>query len=234
MEEFFARVWTNLIGRTEGPMHVAPPASTAGLFIFAIRSGLGDARENKPPFLLSQTFNLDRYQLRRQAWKDIGKLLIAATILDMVYQVIALHWIYPCEAVMSSDPSGNAPVKLDTGTKLAYERTFPAYERTAMAWVRTTLTFITFGFTISKFFEYMRERNGAHATVLPSIGRDSHDCLGTDFHGYSDGLSRTGCAGATQTESRCASFSNRSDGHFDFFLGISAMLGASLKWHKVS
>lgn len=173
MEEFFARVWTNLIGRTEGPMHVAPPASTAGLFIFAIRSGLGDARENKPPFLLSQTFNLDRYQLRRQAWKDIGKLLIAATILDMVYQVIALHWIYPGEAVMSSDPSqGNAPVKLDTGTKLAYERTFPAYERTAMAWVRTTLTFITFGFTISKFFEYMRERNGAHAAVFgpPSVG----------------------------------------------------------------
>jgi putative membrane protein len=46
-----------------------------------------------------------------------------------------------------------APV-LDTGTKLAVDRTRLAYERTMMAWVRTGLSLISFGFTVYKFFDY--------------------------------------------------------------------------------
>jgi len=47
------------------------------------------------------------------------------------------------------------PVKpLDTGTRLAVDRTRLAYERTLMAWVRTATSLISFGFTIYKFFEF--------------------------------------------------------------------------------
>jgi putative membrane protein len=42
---------------------------------------------------------------------------------------------------------------LDTGTKLAVERTWLAHERTMMAWVRTAASLISFGFTIYKFFQ---------------------------------------------------------------------------------
>lgn len=42
---------------------------------------------------------------------------------------------------------------LDTGTKLAVERTRLAHERTMMAWLRTAASLISFGFTIYKFFE---------------------------------------------------------------------------------
>jgi putative membrane protein len=42
---------------------------------------------------------------------------------------------------------------LDTGTRLAVERTRLAYERTLMAWVRTAASLISFGFTIYKFFQ---------------------------------------------------------------------------------
>ena len=42
---------------------------------------------------------------------------------------------------------------LDTGTRLAVDRTRLAYERTMMAWVRTATSLISFGFTIYKFFE---------------------------------------------------------------------------------
>jgi putative membrane protein len=42
---------------------------------------------------------------------------------------------------------------IDTGTKLAVDRTRLAYERTMMAWVRTAASLISFGFTIYKFFE---------------------------------------------------------------------------------
>jgi putative membrane protein len=42
---------------------------------------------------------------------------------------------------------------LDTGTRLALDRTRLAYERTMMAWVRTATSLISFGFTIYKFFQ---------------------------------------------------------------------------------
>jgi putative membrane protein len=42
---------------------------------------------------------------------------------------------------------------LDTGTRLAVDRTRLAYERTMMAWIRTAASLISFGFTIYKFFQ---------------------------------------------------------------------------------
>ena len=45
---------------------------------------------------------------------------------------------------------------LPDATKLAVERTRLAYERTLMAWVRTSTSLISFGFTIYKFFQYLR------------------------------------------------------------------------------
>jgi putative membrane protein len=42
-------------------------------------------------------------------------------------------------------------------TKLALDRTRLAYERTLMAWVRTATSLISFGFTIYKFFQYLRD-----------------------------------------------------------------------------
>jgi putative membrane protein len=40
-----------------------------------------------------------------------------------------------------------------TNNQLAADRTWMAQERTLMAWVRTATSMISFGFTISKFFE---------------------------------------------------------------------------------
>ena len=44
-------------------------------------------------------------------------------------------------------------VALDSGTKLAVDRTWLAHERTMLAWVRTAASLISFGFTIYKFFQ---------------------------------------------------------------------------------
>jgi putative membrane protein len=50
---------------------------------------------------------------------------------------------------------------LPASTKLAVERTRLAHERTLMAWVRTAASLISFGFTIYKFFEYLRAQQQA-------------------------------------------------------------------------
>ena len=40
---------------------------------------------------------------------------------------------------------------------LGYQRTRLAADRTLMAWIRTSVSMISFGFTIYKFFMYLRE-----------------------------------------------------------------------------
>jgi putative membrane protein len=50
-------------------------------------------------------------------------------------------------------------VSAETSTLLATDRTRLAHDRTLMAWVRTSTSLISFGFTIYKFFQYLREQN---------------------------------------------------------------------------
>jgi putative membrane protein len=52
--------------------------------------------------------------------------------------------------------SDERTVKADTSTRLAVTRTMVALDRTLMAWIRTSVSLISFGFTIYKFFQYLR------------------------------------------------------------------------------
>lgn len=58
-------------------------------------------------------------------------------------------------------------------TELGYGRTLLALERTLMAWIRTDLSLITFGFTLYKFLETMRQTSGGtaeHGSAPRNIG----------------------------------------------------------------
>lgn len=59
-----------------------------------------------------------------------------------------------------ADQTARGAPGLDLSTKLAFERTRVAYERTMLAWVRTATSLITFGFSVYKFFQILREENG--------------------------------------------------------------------------
>jgi len=69
---------------------------------------------------------------------------------------------YPRGAPMTALPKQD----LSTSTNLAIERTRLAHERTLMAWVRTAISLISFGFTIYKFFQYLRDSQSAPATGI--------------------------------------------------------------------
>jgi putative membrane protein len=45
-----------------------------------------------------------------------------------------------------------------TSTDLAVDRTRLAHDRTLMAWIRTAASLISFGFTIYKFFQYLKDK----------------------------------------------------------------------------
>lgn len=57
---------------------------------------------------------------------------------------------------------------LDSGTRLAIDRTYLAHERTLMAWIRTAASLVTFGFTIYKFFQFeLKDRPGEEHFIGP-------------------------------------------------------------------
>ena len=97
----FSHIWEGLISRTTGPLKFRFVLQPSVSVVLAIRSGLQDWRERKPPFFWE--FVEDpacRRELVREGWKSVGKLFIFAVVLDCIYQVIELHWIYPVDAFL--------------------------------------------------------------------------------------------------------------------------------------
>lgn len=69
--------------------------------IFAIRAGWKDAQQGRPAFFWTVVGDsTQRRSLLRELWKDVGKLFLVAVALDVVYQIIVLHWIYPIQTLI--------------------------------------------------------------------------------------------------------------------------------------
>jgi len=101
MEDFFTRVWTDLIGRIEGPMKFRLIFQPLTACLLAIRAGLGDAKEGRTPFLWALIFRPgERSGLLSQAWKDTSRVFALAVLIDVVYQVWVLRMVYPGEAII--------------------------------------------------------------------------------------------------------------------------------------
>jgi hypothetical protein len=101
MDEIFARMWDDLTGRVTGPMKFRLILQPVMAIIFATRAAMKDAREGQSPFLWAMFANpAERQRLLQSGWKDVGKVFIIAILIDAVYQVIALRWLYPAELVI--------------------------------------------------------------------------------------------------------------------------------------
>ncbi|MCE5324351.1 DUF202 domain-containing protein [bacterium] len=75
---------------------------------------------------------------------------------------------------MSETPENNeanADHLAQERTDLALQRTVIAADRTLMAWIRTSISLIGFGFTIFKFFDYLRQAEGFHYTMRAQAPR---------------------------------------------------------------
>ena len=95
------RMLDNFVGRVSGPMKLRLILQPLMATIFAIRSGLADARTGKAPYFWSiVTHPASRRTLLQQGWKDVGKIFVMAVLMDVVYQLIALRWVYPGEALL--------------------------------------------------------------------------------------------------------------------------------------
>ena len=69
--------------------------------IYAILSGLKDAKAGKSPYFWSLvTDPAQRADMIKDGWKSVGKVFVLAVVLDVVYQIIVLRFVYPGEAII--------------------------------------------------------------------------------------------------------------------------------------
>lgn len=69
--------------------------------LLAIRAGLKDAREGRPPYLWTILKDPEaRTGLIREGWKATARVFVLAVIMDIIYQLIVQRWIYPSEVVI--------------------------------------------------------------------------------------------------------------------------------------
>jgi len=130
-QELLGRVWEMLIGRVDGPFHFRLLLQPTAAAILAIRAGLRDARNNRPPFVFWAIFtNRDaRHDLRRQGWTDVGKVFIVAIVLDVIYDIVVYRWVYPGQALIVAVVLAFVPYLLIRGPATRVARRFIVHHR---------------------------------------------------------------------------------------------------------
>lgn len=125
MEEILARFSENLIGRLHGPLTLRVLLQPAVAIFLAVRVGLRDAREGRAPYFWALINNrAHRRDMLRDGWHDIGKVFAIAVLLDIIYQLIVVRWVYPGETLVVAVLLALAPYLLFRGavTRIAQLR----------------------------------------------------------------------------------------------------------------
>ena len=101
MRDMLIRAWMNIFDRVGGPMTFRIILQPAMVALLAFLAGLRDAREGRPPYFWTVlTDASSRADLLREGWKAIGRVFILAVVMDVIYQLIVLRWIYPLETLI--------------------------------------------------------------------------------------------------------------------------------------
>ena len=138
MDNTLVRVGSQLIARVGGPMKFRLVLQPVMASFFAIRSGLADAKAGRTPYfwcLLSDPAQRDA--MIKDGWKSVGKVFVLALVLDVVYQLLVLRFVYPGEAIIVAFILAIAPYLILRGlvTRLA-RRKNAVLTRTASTAIR--------------------------------------------------------------------------------------------------
>jgi hypothetical protein len=101
--QYLADSWHMLIGRSGGPFALRFIMQPVVATLLGIRAGRADARHGRPPYFWSIFKADDMYDRRvilRDGWSDVWKAFAVAVALDVVYELVVYHWVYPIQALI--------------------------------------------------------------------------------------------------------------------------------------
>jgi hypothetical protein len=122
MEDLLTRFVHDLMARASGPMHLRLILQPIMALLFAARAGFRDAKTGRPPYFWGMFGSRrERRELMREGWQDVGKVFLIALVLDVIYQLIAVRWVYPVESLTVAVALAFIPYVLSRGifTRLA-------------------------------------------------------------------------------------------------------------------
>jgi hypothetical protein len=97
----FARVWSDLTGGLHAPLAFRVIVQPLVAAFFAVRAGRRDALEGRPLFFWAVLGDpLRRRERLCEAWQHVGKVFLAAVVIDVVYQLVVRQGIDPFEAIV--------------------------------------------------------------------------------------------------------------------------------------
>ena len=101
MEELILRGWEGLLDRVGGPMTFRLILQPLMATLLAVRAGLKDAREGRPPYFWTlMTDSAQRVDLLREGWRSIARVFILAVVMDFIYEWVMGRWFYPLETLV--------------------------------------------------------------------------------------------------------------------------------------
>jgi hypothetical protein len=116
--QYIADSWDMIVGRSGGMFHLRFIMQPVVASILGIRAGRRDARHGRPPYfwsVLKAGDAYDRHALLRDGWKDMGRMFSIAVALDVVYELIEFHWVYPVQALIIATALALLPYLLFRG-----------------------------------------------------------------------------------------------------------------------
>ena len=101
MRDMIVRALLNMIDRVGGPMTFRIILQPTMAALLALRAGLKDAREGRSPYFWTLlTDSTQRSDLLREGWKSVARVFVLALVMDTIYQLLVLGWIYPFELLV--------------------------------------------------------------------------------------------------------------------------------------
>ena len=101
MRDMLLRALLNVADRVGGPMTFRIILQPLMASLLAFRAGWKDAQTGRPPYFWTiLTDPGQRTDLLREGWKSVARVFVLAIVMDVIYQLIVLQWIYPLELIL--------------------------------------------------------------------------------------------------------------------------------------
>ena len=101
MRDMLIRALTDIADRFGGPMTFRIILQPLMATLLAVRAGMKDAQTGRPPYLWTiLTDPTQRAALLHEGWKSIARVFVLAIVMDVIYQLIVLRWVYPLELIL--------------------------------------------------------------------------------------------------------------------------------------
>jgi hypothetical protein len=101
VDDLLTGMWSDLAARVHGPFSFRFVLQPVVALIYAARDGIVDARQGRPPYFWTVfTRRSERWELLREGGKAVARVIALGVVMDVAYQLLVFHWIYPFQLVV--------------------------------------------------------------------------------------------------------------------------------------